>query len=732
MPPKRKSDKQDKKASSKKTKIQNSITAWLQEMTVKAEETFVAELNRNYADALKNKQDKIKIPILSESLTAEAYNRVPSTYTGKGDSYYFQLNGDGTINKKTYTTMKALFMVLQLEMPGSDMDESIPALTKFLQTFFTKQYITGGGMSTWNDYWATASNSVDTKAIFHPTVPQPSWMQQLSAKRPKFFTEVQVFRDVSKDGVPIAPFKDWEDYRLKFWPERTDNVNKNIQTKTAVEKQSKPAVLRLDEFEGIFQYWMKKVLIMDKDSPSYKTIKPDLADLRLVTTKQGRPDYYLPSHDMIRLGCLLHACVGSRLKGFALQNRIYPIPFALSLETLKTEMTNEVERPADELEKAVSNWLELGTRQRQNLVIVTGLSKQKSKETQERQRLLKSRYGDDKNKPDEEDLPDPTLVKPLLDVYLTTEEYMPLFYHYRRVIMYCVFQRLGTCCELESFDDEKDYFTKTYPKLMKAASKKPRGDVLKLPLEFKSILPDNFGLSTEETLPRSFVTTKIYAALQLESIAKFKQDMASIGIDKKLLKNTTGLHILRKMYVVWSYQLYAKRSVKEVAYSQTVLGHKDLNTSLRYTDIIIDLPTGTDKDLVAHFGQKIAELQWLVKTILQTQKTVEQNLLETTAVVDQARKDEIPRLPTRRLTVEERKQDPDADVKRVLTTLKQWIKTGVWPKSQPLSQKNMMVMGIGTELRGRVRRHPKFSKLAAKVGIQNQAASDKEEVEKEY
>lgn len=54
------------------------------------------------------------------------------------------------------------------------------------------------------------------------------------------------------------------------------------------------------------------------------------------------------------------------------------------------------------------------------------------------------------------------------------------------------------------------------------------------------------------------------------------------------LKNT-ATHELRRLYVCYSYQLFASRKMKEIAYAQTVFRHASINSSVFYTSLQIDM-----------------------------------------------------------------------------------------------------------------------------------------------
>ena len=52
-------------------------------------------------------------------------------------------------------------------------------------------------------------------------------------------------------------------------------------------------------------------------------------------------------------------------------------------------------------------------------------------------------------------------------------------------------------------------------------------------------------------------------------------------------------HELRRLYACYSYQFFGARTMKEMAYAQRVLGHRNLETSAFYTSLQIQLIPGT-------------------------------------------------------------------------------------------------------------------------------------------
>ena len=76
-----------------------------------------------------------------------------------------------------------------------------------------------------------------------------------------------------------------------------------------------------------------------------------------------------------------------------------------------------------------------------------------------------------------------------------------------------------------------------------------------------------------------------------------------------MFKPKQGTHLLRKIYMIWSFNAFARKSMKETGYASEVLGHRGFKVSLNYTSLLIlpsiagDIKTNDD---VEH---KLKEMQ---------------------------------------------------------------------------------------------------------------------------
>lgn len=150
---------------------------------------------------------------------------------------------------------------------------------------------------------------------------------------------------------------------------------------------------------------------------------------------------------------------------------------------------------------------------------------------------------------------------------------------------------------------------------------------------------------------------------------------------------------------MYSYRLFASHACKDVSWVMEVLGHRDLGTSLMYTDMLIERPTALagqlslDEALITKLSDLIAEVKQLREEVFDAQEGFS-----------------IERLPTVRFTEAEKQQGKD--VTRIIETMKQW------PQDVPWTINNMRRLGIGNNLIFKVRADQEFQNL--KNGRENE------------
>lgn len=529
------------------------------------------------------------------------------------------------------------------------------------------------------------------------------------------------------DGTEITT---WSDFKENLFGKIVRKQQQNESAKVAAGKQRMPVQVRLDEVESLYHKLMK--LVFTKDTKTWNPANPEIE----VVDRPDSPSFYKLSKHMHYLGFLLMGCVGSRYKGLMYTNKIHEIPFEMnSLKMMKKDLETlgkSTEGGEDEIERSVKTWLNMKLFRNDNLVLVSGLSKQKGEESRKRQDVrLNQLNNNDKqseNNVDEDDedsyaKKEQTIVKPIIALYLTASEFVTLFHQFRRAAMYCLYSRLSTFCKDndEACKKEKRMFLedKTHKAALESL-KPPFRKKDKVPKTF--ILPLGQGLTTEQILPLSVVNSW-YVDEQTWGLRIFKTFLKTKTEEKDnllfLLKNGTGIHVLRKLYTVFAFHLYAKNTVKEVAFSQQVLGHKDIGVSLRYTDIVITMPTQMNADIKTWLSTHMDQLLQYEKDMKSRMKELTSELAEwekwkeNGGMIDRAAKvaaaGSFPRIGAKRHT----KQEIAAgdDVKRVLDTLEEWLLHDTWPPGEPLSQKNMIRMGLGAQLRQKVRATERFKKL---------------------
>jgi len=680
--PENKSDKARKKP---KNKSETFLDFWTDQTRI---DEIRNEVNQRVEAARNAGRDKLGGNSPSEILRDELFENWVNADDRKVN---FKLTKSGKLSGAVFVMTNVFKVAMQRHVTKENRFQIIQAVIVALSEMFPDSYLVQmGGMGAIGGMWrklfdTSVMKTMSKPGIFHGLTNDKDWERNI--KRP--------------DGTEITG---WDDLKNKPFSAKSEIASKNRANERAVSKQIKPTKVRLDQVESFYNQLMDDVLTKDKK------FRPDLKEIEF----SERAKYWRLSDSMHKLGFLLQATIGSRYKGLVLNNVIADIPFEMTLEHLgprgKSESTkskilhdDDLDTPEDEVQAAIQSWYDLKTQHNENLVVVSGLSKQRGTESKAvKKRILKDKgYAVDS---DDNDL-DPTIVKPVIGIYLSSTEFVKLFTQYRRAVFYCLFKRLNGCCDKNQhqFKQEKERFQKKYGKLMKLAKEAPVPKTGKLPLKWK--IPESFRLIPDESLTGSYVSGQFYKQQQGVAKALLKSIFEKLKMDN-IRQNTKGMHVLRKLYTVWSYQLYARRDVKEIAYSQAVLGHRSMGVSMRYTDTIIDNPlvSDRDKDVTVWLAVHLARLEKQSKQLTDMQEKLDSQLLDTHTDMFS-----IPRLQIKRHTPEQVKKNED--VQRVLDAIESWIKNGKLSRDTPLTQKVMSQMGIGTGLRQRVRQTTQFKKL---------------------
>ncbi len=668
---------------SKKRKPEAFLEFWTNETRINRIRNEVNERVETAQNAGRDKLGGNKSP--SEILRDELFENWVSVDDKKAN---FPRTKDGKLDGKVFVMSNVFKVAMQRHVNKENRFDIIQAVITALGKMFPDSYMVQmGGMGAIGGMWR---NLFEVSVI--KTMVEPGVFYGLTNDR-------DWERNIERtDGTEITG---WDDLKNKPFSFKRDTASKNRANERAVSKQIKPTKVRLDQVESFYNQLMNDVLTDDKK------LRSDLKEIEY--SKRGK--YWRLTDSMHKLGFLLQATIGSRYKGLVLNNVIADIPFEMTLEHLgpKGESTSKILRdsdldtPEDEVQAAIRSWYDLKTQRNENLVVVSGLSKQRGTESKSvKKRILRDKgYTVDS---DDKDL-DPTIVKPVIGIYLSSTEFVDLFARYRKVVFYCLFKRLIGCCDKNQhqFKQEKASFEKKYGNLMKLAQEDPVPKTGKLPLKWK--IPASFRLTPDESLTGSYVSGQFYIQQQGVANNLLTSIFEKLKMDN-IRQNTKGMHVLRKLYTVWSYQLYARRDVKEIAYSQAVLGHRSMGTSMRYTDTIIDNPlvSDRDKDVTVWLAVHLSRLEEQSRRLTEMQEKLDFQLLDSNEDTIS-----IPRLQIKRHTPEQVKKNED--VQRVLDAIESWIKNGQLSRDIPLTQKVMSQMGIGTGLRQRVRKTTQFKKL---------------------
>ena len=320
--------------------------------------------------------------------------------------------------------------------------------------------------------------------------------------------------------------------------------------------------------------------------------------------------------------------------------------YANKVKAVEVEIPDRENPPdySEEEKVAIDAYLKLEITHRKELILVTGLAKQRSDASDAERLEANPEYK--KHEPK-------TVVRPTTYVILQQPQFLELFALFRQAA-WEVYNR--TClpemkAEVPSLNDISMFsFDKT-------------------------------RLQTDETI-NSLTDIANRRANTIVQELRHKLDIAK--------PNNTGTHFLRKIYTMYTYHLYGARDVKDVYYAMAVLGHRDLGTSARYTDLIIERP-------ITHGSQitlNDAMLTKLSGLIAQVDRVEDAQLAE---VFD------ITPLPIKRFTEEEK--DNGEHTTRVMNAMRRW------PLTVGLTQRNMRQLKIGQTLMMLVRNSDEFKQL---------------------
>lgn len=391
--------------------------------------------------------------------------------------------------------------------------------------------------------------------------------------------------------------------------------------------QLNPVVIKEEEIHALALYLMTQIGLWDWHAgTNWETARPKgnmkKPNPSLFVTEDGKK----VTEQGVAAAMLLQLCIGSRLKGILLANKI-------TKANLK-------------LEQDKHSWM---YNAQDHMLRVERLSKEGRpsrklmKKNMEREILANEDESNDVPEQDSVVEVNQVLVKPTLHMFLTGTEFLELFTAFRQALFKNWTTREGNSSSTSwPLSNEKLY------------SKAAKIFVIRVGNQCRSVMSEFFKARNQS----------------------------------HLLKHNNGTHLLRKIYVAYGYQLFASNHMKDVAFAQSVLGHKSLNTSVMYTDLMVRLIIRPSVQFDKHVSATVATL-----------KAEIDELKHMIAQLPQ----KPSRLPYRRFTQEEK--DSDLDVFTVISAMEPWKDLGITPTVQNMRE----ILRIGTDLVAKTRRHVWFT-----------------------
>lgn len=473
-----------------------------------------------------------------------------------------------------------------------------------------------------------------TESKFSDLFP-PEWTETTASVLGPYFKIVKTAFSTKKKWDPPPPHQNWLDWQAHLTPSAVVEESRRRGQKRSRDVLTQPMTIREDQILSLAK-WLKTDLLDQRlraDNTPKNTLLPNIDLIHSSQTKL--------SEEGCKLALLLQLSIGSRWKGILVTNTITEIPDNVpraaphGIDEMKLDETQQ---------NAVKSYLRLETKYRNDLVLVEGLSKQRSDVSNEERRDRDNDYV----------APDlKAIVKPTIYMFLPRKTFMKLFKQLRRAV-WTILQKNVPDSDLATF-----------------------------------------SLSTAElqTSPNVIQLVNASNAMANELLLQARNQL-------RLPKpNNEGTHLLRKLYAMYSYRLFASHACKDVSWVMEVLGHRDLGTSLMYTDVLIERPTALagqlslDEALITKLSDLIAEVKQLREEVFDAQGGFS-----------------IERLPTVRFTDAEKQQG--RDVSRIIDAMSQW------PQDVPLTISNMRRLGIGNNLIFKVRNSNEFQNL--KNGRENE------------
>ena len=284
--------------------------------------------------------------------------------------------------------------------------------------------------------------------------------------------------------------------------------------------------------------------------------------------------------DLTRMGAaitLLQLCIGSRNLGILAVNEIYTMDNPAGMDIMDADEGDEGDEQEEEGGGVEKQQQEIIASSR-NLLLVRKLTKVKKRDTQIANELKKQKEG---GKSREE-------VEKMVDAYIENKQVVrPFQFYFLDPMNYSWAGK-----DKWSTDDfEKWDMRRVFLNLLRVVR---RNIFNSKPEETSSWRTYNTNVGDEVfqirvLKTRDFTIGKWYGASNsiLETLTSGVQGPALLPSKRDSEKNWRT-HDMRRLYVCYSYLMFAASYMKEIAYARKVLAHDSFDVSLYYTNIHID------------------------------------------------------------------------------------------------------------------------------------------------
>ena len=302
--------------------------------------------------------------------------------------------------------------------------------------------------------------------------------------------------------------------------------------------------------------------------------------------------------------CMLQLAVGSRSKGIYGVNQFAPNNHIANNDDLTAEeLEDGISGPSEDRDFDCSS---------DNLVTVRRLSKEKSREIREAISIQSQMKRDEKD--GEDNVPDMDKFNEYKEEAKKAVDEEDMVRQITKPFQYYFFDPLSKSSQFMGDATNEEKLSRLSDDAQDRINESPRLCFFRL-LEVFRKLVRAYGLkwSTTQNNWENIQWDVVGAGdYEHEHLAVSDEFVHSATFDRlkddlrhtqgKIVSNAfsylgTGIpkktHELRRLYACYSYQFFGARTMKEMAYAQRVLGHRNLETSAFYTSLQIQLIPGT-------------------------------------------------------------------------------------------------------------------------------------------